>query len=515
MKITAAIKSLYPLVTLSLIIFWSSCQTEFDSVPSTGALRFSNDTIFLDTIFENIGSSTYTLKVYNDSDKNVTIPQVALAQGTASNYRLNVDGQPGQSFEDVQILARDSIFVFIETTVGNLGENAQMVYEDKLVFDSGNNAQNVTLVTLVQQAHFLFPEPLGDGIYETLDLGEDVFIDGFFLDDNELTWTADKPWVIYGYAAIPAGKTLNIEPGARVHFHENSGIIAANGAALKAIGLPSNDPEALEGQIIFESDRLEPGFSDIPGQWGTIWLTAGSTNHEFSYVTVKNNLVGILMDSNDGDRTLTLKNVQIYNTATSGLLAQTGDVYGENVVISNSGQAALALTLGGRYKFIHSTFSNYWSNSFRSFPSVQVTNALAINDQEILVADLEQAEFVNCIIYGTEQREIGLYKEDLGAFNVLFDHCLIKFQDPLNTYADEPLYDFANPTLYRNLVLNEDPVFENINLNDFDISLEESAAVGRGSSAGAVAVPVDLNGSLRPASNADLGAYQAISFPEN
>ncbi|MDA1210188.1 MAG: hypothetical protein O3A41_04060, partial [Bacteroidetes bacterium] len=183
MKITAAIKSLYPLVTLSLVIFWSSCQTEFDSVPSTGALRFSNDTIFLDTIFENIGSSTYTLKVYNDSDKNVTIPQVALAQGTASNYRLNVDGQPGQSFEDVQILARDSIFVFIETTVGNLGENAQMVYEDKLVFDSGNNAQNVTLVTLVQQAHFLFPEPLGDGIYETLDLGEDVFIDGFFLDD--------------------------------------------------------------------------------------------------------------------------------------------------------------------------------------------------------------------------------------------------------------------------------------------------------------------------------------------
>ena len=77
------------------------------------------------------------------------------------------------------------------------------------------------------------------------------------------------------------------------------------------------------------------------------------------------------------------------------------------------------------------------------------------------------------------------------------------------------MYDFANPTLYRNLVLNEDPVFENINLNDFDISLEESAAVGRGSSAGAVAVPVDLNGSLRPASNADLGAYQAISFPEN
>lgn len=515
MRIERILRSIYPLAIMSLVLLWSSCQTEFDSVPSSGALRFSNDTIFLDTIFENIGSSTYTLKVYNDSDENINIPQINLGEGTASRYRLNVDGQPGQSFQDVQILAKDSIFVFIETTVGNLGENTQMVYEDQLVFDSGSNAQNITLVTLVQQAHFLFPEPLGDGLYETLDLGEDVFIDGFFLDDDELNWTSDKPWVIYGYAAIPSGKTLNIEPGARIHFHENSGIIAANGASIKAIGVQSSDPDALEGEIIFESDRLEPGFSDIPGQWGTIWLTTGSTDHEFSHVTIKNNLVGLLMDGNDGDRTLTLKNVQIYNTATSGLLAKTGDVYGENVIMSNSGQATLGLTLGGRYKFVHSTFSNYWSNSFRSFPSVQVTNALALNDQEILVADLIQAEFVNCIIYGTEQREIGLYKEDLAQYNVLFDHCLIKFQDPLGTFVDEPLYDFNNTGTYQNIVLNEDPVFENINLNDFDISQEESAAVGRGKNSGAQMVPVDLNGTPRPQTNPDLGAYQAITFPEN
>lgn len=512
---TRLINLLSPLWIMSLVLLWSSCKTEFDSVPSSGALRFSSDTIYLDTIFDNIGSSTYTLKVYNDSDNNINIPQVGLASGTGSNYRLNVDGQPGQSFSDVEILAKDSIFVFIETTVGDLGQNTQLLYEDQLLFDTGSNQQSVTLVTLVQEANFLFPEPLGNGIYETLDLGEEVVIDGFFLDDNELNWTADKPWVIYGYAAIPPEKTLNIEPGARIHFHENSGIIAANGASIKAIGLPSADPELMEGEIIFESDRLEPGFSDIPGQWGTIWLTAGSTDHEFTHVTIKNNLVGLLMDSNDGDRTLTLKNVQIYNTATSGLLAQTGDVYGENLVISNAGQSSLALTLGGRYRFVHSTFSNYWANSFRSRPAVQVTNALAISDDEILVADLEQAEFVNCIIYGTEQREIGLYKEELGAYNVLFDHCLIKFEDPLNTYADDPLYNFDDNTVYQNLVLNEDPVFENINLNDFDISLEESAAVNRGSQAGASAVPVDLNGQTRPLNSPDLGAYQAITFPEN
>ena len=110
---------------------------------------------------------------------------------------------------------------------------------------------------------------------------------------------------------------------------------------MKSIGLASSDLELMENQIIFEGDRLEPSFADVPGQWGTIWLTAGSTNHEFSYTTIKNSIVGILMDSNDGDRTLTLKNVEIYNTSNIGLLARTGDIYGENLIINNSGQSSL------------------------------------------------------------------------------------------------------------------------------------------------------------------------------
>jgi hypothetical protein len=36
------------------------------------SLIFSKDTIYLDTVFNNIGSSTYTLKVYNKSNKDIT-----------------------------------------------------------------------------------------------------------------------------------------------------------------------------------------------------------------------------------------------------------------------------------------------------------------------------------------------------------------------------------------------------------------------------------------------------------
>ena len=104
-------KYLYGLLLVASVILWSSCRNDFDSVPSTGNLEFSRDTVYLDTVFTNIGSSTYNLKVYNRTDEDMTIPTIRLGQGESSFYRLNVDGIPGKSFEDIQVLANDSIGV--------------------------------------------------------------------------------------------------------------------------------------------------------------------------------------------------------------------------------------------------------------------------------------------------------------------------------------------------------------------------------------------------------------------
>jgi hypothetical protein len=512
-------KYLYGLALIFSLVFWSSCRNDFESVPSTGNLEFSRDTVYLDTIFTNIGSSTYNLKVYNRSDEDINIPTIRLAEGESSNYRLNVDGIPGKTFEDIQILAEDSIFVFIETTIdidNYPNPDNAFLYTDKILFDTGANQQDVDLVTLVQDAVFLFPEQYQDGTIETLNLGmnedgEDILIEGFFLEDDELHFTNEKPYVIYGYAAVAPDKTLTVDPGARVHFHANSGILVADGGSMKVNGERSVDPVLLENEVIFEGDRLEPGFSDIPGQWGTIWLTQGSTDHEFSYTTIKNSVVGILMDSNDGDRTLTLKNVQIYNSSNVGLLARTGDVYGENMVITNSGQASLACSLGGRYVFNHSTFANYWNNSFRLFPAVLIDNALQVSETEIVVADLIQADFTNCIIYGNENRELGLVEDQSAAFNFNFKNCLIKFEDPNGDFDDNPNYNFLNSNLYSACVLNVDPVFQNTELNNLNIETGTSGADGIG--LGGVMPSEDLNGTTRNASNPDAGAYESTVFP--
>ncbi len=266
----------------------------------------------------------------------------------------------------------------------------------------------------------------------------------------------------------------------------------------------------MENEIIFEGDRLEPDFSDIPGQWLTIWLTAGSTNNEFSYTTIKNSAVGILMDANDGDETLTLKNVQIYNSANIGLLARTGNVYGENMVINNAGQSALACSIGGTYTFNHCTFANYWTGSFRSFPAVTLDNIL----NETSGIDLN-ASFNNCIVYGNEQRELGLVPSNSSAqFNFNFTNSLIRFEDPNGDFSDDPNYQFENNALYTNSVLNVDPAFQDTEMNNFNIEKDVSGAENIGITPTVPPVPVDLNGTVR-ANPSDAGAYESIVFPDD
>ena len=198
------------LLFLVLISFHTSCRTEFSFRPVEASdLRFSRDTVYLDTVFTGISSATYPLKVYNNSDAAVSIPSVYLESGDDSNFRLNVDGLSGKSFSNIELLPKDSMYVFIETTadIGQLTQNEnQFLYEDKLHF---TNSGSVSLLTLVQDAVFLYPEKDEQGIKESIPIGVDgqgnsLGLNGFFLDDDELIFTNEKPYVVFGYMAILA-----------------------------------------------------------------------------------------------------------------------------------------------------------------------------------------------------------------------------------------------------------------------------------------------------------------------
>jgi hypothetical protein len=500
--------------TLGIIVLLGSCRTDFDTVASTGDLKFSKDTVYLDTVFTNIGSSTHQLKVFNKSKNDINIPIIQFQKGLNSKYRMTVDGQQGTAgkiFKDITLLAKDSMYIFIETTASVADANpTDFLYTDKIQFDSGANLQTVELVTLIQDAIFLYPQRFADGTTETLPIGNEK-IEGFYLNENdpingnELHFTKAKPYVIYGYAAVPSGKTAVFDAGTRVHFHANSGLIVGNKGSVLINGSISTT-DKLENEVIFEGDRLEPGFSNVAGQWGALWLTNGSTNNTINHLTIKNATIGLLVQNNDGT-SLQLKNTQIYNCSNYGLLAQTGKIEGENLVINNAGVASLACLYGGDYKFTHSTFNNNWNSS--SQVAVLVSNFItgAVPESK----DLTQATFNNCIIYGSYSNEMLLNKKNTSVFNYQFNHCLLKFNNTANSFTKDPLYQFeTDATHYNGILLNKDPKFQKVNQNKLNID-NTSAAFATGNTA--YLVPLDILGNNRTLPP-DLGAYQSKAFPK-
>ena len=519
-------RSLYITLSLIALVFWSSCRQDFIFAPSSGNLSFSKDTVYLDTIFSNIGSSTYTLKVYNTSDEDILIPSIKLSKGQESNYRMNVDGLIGngaligKEFENIELLARDSMYVFIETTIDifPLVENeTQFLYTDVIVFENTSGVQKVELVTLVRDAVFIFPNRDAEGVVETLafdtdgdGVDDETSVKGRFLQDSELTFTNEKPYVVYGYAAVGDGKTLNINPGARIHFHEDSGLLITNNASLHVNGLPSLDLELLENEVVFEGDRLEPLYENVPGQWQTIWLFSGSTENVINYATIKNGTIGVLSDGNQQDPTkLEINNSQVYNQSNFGILGRATSIIAENIVINNSGLSSFAGTVGGNYNVTHSTIANYWTSSFRQYPALLLNNFIVDSENIVTTNPLVAANFTNCIIYGNDSPELFLENKNSEDFNFKFTNSLIYFDDPNGNFSS-PEYDFSDTTLYENVIFNNNPQFLDPFNNKLNIPFG-SPAEGVGIFSGNLTK--DITNTTRN-SPPDLGPYNAIEFED-
>ncbi|WP_395052295.1 hypothetical protein [Flavobacterium sp.] len=516
------------LFIIGLAISITSCRKDFVFEPSTGGLEFSKDTVYLDTIFTNIGSSTYRLKVYNNSDKDISIPKIQLRKGITSKYRITVDGLTGdigatnKIFSNVELLAKDSLFIFIEVTADAAITNPNdFLYTDNIDFyNISGTPQDVDLVTLIQDAIFIYPDkPLSTGIKETLTIEGLVGVEGHTLTlPNELNWTSLKPYVIYGYAAVPNGSTLTINDGTSVYFHANSGLVIDNQAKLIIDGhlndIDINGEITAKHEVTFEGDRLESSFENVPGQWGTV-LIFSSLNNTINHLTLKNSAIGLYLQTNivtGNPPKLEINESQIYNSSNVGILARNSNINGRNLVINNAGQFCLSATYGGNYKFTHSTFINNWPSSKQL--AVLLNDYLDI-DATTFTSNPNPSnfEFINCIIYGSNNTEFFVNKKGTATFTYNLKNCLIKFNS--SQLNDTGLFEFNNITgPYSNSCfisknnINYSPKFKNITKNQLwptvDLSLSPSLMP-------AFLSPVNVDILNKPRTpTITIGAYQFI-----
>lgn len=490
--------ALIPLVFL--FIFGSSCRKNFEYAPSSGNLSFSKDTVYLDTVFSTISSSTYSLKVYNKTRDDVVIPSISLANGESSGYRLNVDGAAGKSFNNIPLFAKDSLYIFIEVTQNITAQQNSLLYTDAILFDSGIDLQEVTLVTLIKDAVFIYPTTLENNTKEQIsigldDSGKEILVNGTILTDEQLHFTNKKPYVIYGYAAIPNDKKLIIDAGARVHFHKKSGLVVQNKGSIKINGVLSLDEELQEGEVIFEGDRLEPEFADIPGQWSSIRLNKGSINNEINYTTIKNATNGIYIegDLENPDNSLLINNSQIYNSSNINLWGKTAKINSKNLILGSAGNTSLFFNSGGEYSFIHGTIANYWVQGFREGYALKIDNN----------KDLVSSEFSNCIIDGNRKDEISFEFNKEKQFQIFFTNCIISSSA---TNEENILLNFSNEEYYSNIYTNKDVGFVDPNKNIFTIK-NTSFAIDKGNLEKSFLAPLDIKGTDR-LSLPDIGAFE-------
>ncbi len=288
----------------ALMLLLTACSDN-DSFSSNGSYRltFSEDTIFLDTLFSTVPSSTYTFWIHNHNASGVRISSVRLERGNQSGFRANVDGTYLDPVAmDLEVREGDSIRVFVEATTYENGQTTPQLVEDHLLFTLESGVvQRLNLRTWSWDA-----EKITDLVVT-----------------KDSTIESTKPMVFYGKGIIVnENATLTIR-NTTLYFHD--------GAGIEVHGKLVTDNTLLRG------DRLDYMFDYLPydrvsGQWGGIKVVSNAAGVELTDSEIHSGHNALMCDST----TVILSNTIIHNCKGYGLYAHDSEVAISNSLIDNT-----------------------------------------------------------------------------------------------------------------------------------------------------------------------------------
>lgn len=442
-------------------------------------LEFSTDTLMFDTIFTTISSITRNFTVTNPSADPVQL-DILLAGGNHSYYSINVDGHAGTEFHNVEIAPHDSIFVFVKVTINPTDQNNPYLITDSVIFRNTQREQSVQLVAFGQDAHFIVPDHFSNSMNYRIVAHE----------HEDVHWTNDKPWVIYGWAAIDSLGKLTIDPGTRVYIHNGGGIWVYRYGNIFVNGT-TDQPVYIAG------DRLESFYSTDYAQWDRIWINEGTQDNIINNAIITNANIGLevaALDEYLGNKTI-VNNTIIQNNKSTGVLGWAANLEMNNCQISNNGDYSMLLQIGN-FTLNHVTVGNFFSQSERKNPAVVLSNYYSTlqatgNGEYENVYMVGDAKLTckNSIIYGYRENEFAVSSMQGASIDYQFKNCLVKKNDMDGHFVN---------------CFNKNPKFvadfgQNYNLQ------EGSPAIDAGSAE--VGITTDLLGRARNGLP-DLGAYE-------
>lgn len=446
-----------------------ACKKE-QIATGTGVYLFtSQDTIKFDTVFTSTVQITQSFKIFNNNTQPVQISRLTLRGGDQSAFKINVNGTPGTSFNDILLQDKDSIYVFVTVKLPASAQNSPFNALDSIEFQYNGQTDKVLLSAVGQNAFFLQTQTL----------------------QKDTTWTSARPIVLMGDVHVGSQATLHIEKGTRIYSQLNARLWV-DGRLLALGGYNKGE------QILFTNNRLDRPYSDLPGSWGGIVFGRQSQGNKLQYVTLRNAINGITdtsrtePTSENEPPNIMLEACQIGNASKQAVLLQNSTARIINCLLYNSG-IALRL-MGGRYDLTYSTIASYSNDHvYHTDPGLYLAGQGSNGEQYPL-----QLTAVNNIIYGDNTSLDELYFDEMssGKIKADFQNCLLKAvsQPAVGTYKD--------------CIWNEDPGFAVIDnqrfVYDFRV-LGNSAAVHQGQP---INIQFDLNHELRSGSTPTIGCLE-------
>ena len=414
---------------LAVIPWFSiSCEKESFKVDDGGVkLEFSTDTLTFDTVFTTVGTTTRIVTIYNRSSDNLKLSTVTLSGGVASHFRMNVDGDTSLVARDIEIEAGDSIFIFVQANINPTDATMPFVVEDAIVFSNG---QRVALTAWGRNA-----------IYHRILPSDSTW---FTVIDCE-NWNHTLPHVFIDPAAVLDGHTLTLRNGDELYFYDDAMLIIDSNAHLRVQGTE-------DAPVLFTSMRHDGWYDYLPGQWQTIWFYNYSIGNVIDHAVIENGTCGLRCYPGSQ---LTVSNTVIRNMSDCGIVGQAATITGRNLLVYDC-LADVTVLRGGSYDFRNCTFANYWSYTARQIECIVLSNN-EIRGEEVLGGDLLKADFRDCIIWGTYQKEFLL--SELEGFTMNYN---------LNLHS-----------IVKGGEWSEDPLFTDPREDDYTLQ-EESPAIGIG-----------------------------------
>jgi hypothetical protein len=452
------------LFLLLLAALFFACNKESFTNNSSVLLKTSVDTLHFDTVFTSTGSTSQFVKILNENDKGIHISSVKMAGGTSSPFKINVDGIAGPQVNNVDILAEDSVYIYVTVSINPSAAYLPFIVRDSIEINYNGNKRFVQLDAYGRNAHFFRNR---------------------IIKSSEV-WNNDLPYVVLGGVMVDTNATLTINKGCQIYSHADAPFII-NGT----LQVNGNDST----RVVFTGDRLDEPYKDFPASYPGLIFTGVSKNNVLNYAIIKNAYQGIVVAEPSAGTKLTLNETIIDNAYDAGLLGVNTSITARNLLVSNCGKNIL-LVKGGNYNFTHCTATTFSSSYIQhKDPVLAVTNYLNSSANNL------NAIFRNCIFWaeanGIVNDEVVVLKQGSTSFNVTFDQVLWRTQT-----------NPANSTI-NGVINNQNPIFDTINTSQkiYSFRLRDgSVAIDKGVNGG---ISIDLDGKPRPVgTKPDLGAYE-------